>query len=81
MTGQPFHAHVDKFRADTRGRIGELIRAAVPSVAPGLAIGTLDRGRNLVLGLRVLRDRWHLLVDVEAYLASYIGVPRQDQRD
>ncbi len=44
MSEQPIRTSVDKLRADTRTRIEGLIGAAVPSVAPALAISVWQAG-------------------------------------
>ena len=44
MSERPFHAEIDKLRTDTRARLRALIDAAVPSVAPALAISAWQAG-------------------------------------
>ena len=44
MTDQPFHAEIDKLRAETRQRIRLIIDAAVPNVAPALGISVWQAG-------------------------------------
>ncbi len=44
MSEQPFHAEIDKLRADTRARLREIIDGAVPSVAPALAVSAWQAG-------------------------------------
>jgi len=44
VTDQPFHVSVNKLRPATRTRIEELVRSAVPSVAPALAVSVWSSG-------------------------------------
>ena len=44
MTEQPFHVSVNKLRPETRSRIEDVIRSAVPSVAPVLALSVWQSG-------------------------------------
>ncbi len=44
MTGQPYRTEIDKLRADTRGRAEAVVRGAVPSVAPALALSVWQAG-------------------------------------
>ncbi len=44
MSEPPFRVEIDKLRADTRARAHVLVRAAVPSVAPALAVSVWQAG-------------------------------------
>ncbi len=44
MSEQPFRVEIDKLRADTRARAHAIIRGAVPSVAPAVAISVWQAG-------------------------------------
>ena len=44
MTEQPFRAEIDKLRADTSERAQAVLRGAVPSVAPALAVSAWQAG-------------------------------------
>ncbi len=44
MSEQPFHVEIDKFRGETRDRLSAVIRSAVPSVAPALAVSVWQAG-------------------------------------
>ena len=44
MSGQPFRTEIDKLRAETSARATSLLRGAVPSVTPALAISVWQAG-------------------------------------
>jgi CubicO group peptidase (beta-lactamase class C family) len=44
LTEQPFRTEIDKLGAGTRDRLASLIKAAVPSVAPALAVSVWQNG-------------------------------------
>ena len=44
MSEQPFRIEIDKLRADTRARAHAVVRGAVPSVAPAIAVSVWQAG-------------------------------------
>ena len=44
MSEQPFRAEIDKLRTDTRTHAHAVIRGAVPSVAPAVAVSVWQAG-------------------------------------